>query len=197
MNNQHRRRGDELVNDIKKAALNILITDGYASVTFASVARQAHTSRSVLYHYWDTAFDLMLDSVHDGMINRVSEGDLDLSKRSLRDNLVSVGEFFLNNLTQIPLEFSQAMFYQLSQHHNKVSEILDDANQNSLSAMKHILEFAIEHHEIRIMPPLNTQLTLFQLIRYRFVVENQKMDRNKIKKLVDQVVLPAILEQGA
>ena len=60
-----RRRGDRLDAEIFRVTYRLLETEGYQAVTFARIAREAQTSRSVLYRHWDTPFDLVLDAVHD------------------------------------------------------------------------------------------------------------------------------------
>ena len=61
-----RRRGDDLENTIYAATLKILARDGYEKTTFAQIAREAKTSRTVLYRRWDTIFELVHDAIeHD------------------------------------------------------------------------------------------------------------------------------------
>ena len=60
---QSRRRGSELKEAIYKAAINILENEGYEKVTFQNVAKEAKTTRSVLYRYWNDVFDLIFEAV--------------------------------------------------------------------------------------------------------------------------------------
>ena len=88
-----RRRGDNLETTIYNVALNILERDGYDNTTFAQIAREAKTSRSVLYRRWDTVFEL----VHDAITQQNKQHNWDtvvIDTGSLRGDLIAIGEFF-------------------------------------------------------------------------------------------------------
>ncbi|MEJ5967781.1 TetR family transcriptional regulator [Lactiplantibacillus plantarum] len=54
-----RRRGNRLENAIYDTTYTLLSQYGLDQVTFSRVATAAATSRSVLYRYWDSTFDLI------------------------------------------------------------------------------------------------------------------------------------------
>ncbi|MCF7523562.1 TetR/AcrR family transcriptional regulator [Levilactobacillus brevis] len=55
-----RRRGDELESAIYQVTYQLLTTNNGTALTFSQVAKAAHTSRTVLYRYWESPFDLVL-----------------------------------------------------------------------------------------------------------------------------------------
>ena len=75
---QSRRRGSELKEAIYKAAINILENEGYEKVTFQNVAKEAKTTRSVLYRYWYDVFDLIFHKILNGV-------GMSLIKKSIKE----------------------------------------------------------------------------------------------------------------
>ena len=54
-----RRRGKALEKAILDAAYDIIETSGYDDLTFQRVAKQAQTSRTVIYRRYETPVDLL------------------------------------------------------------------------------------------------------------------------------------------
>ncbi|WP_233262389.1 TetR family transcriptional regulator, partial [Lactiplantibacillus plantarum] len=64
-----RRRGNRLENAIYDTTYTLLSQYGLDQVTFSRVATAAATSRSVLYRYWDSTFDLIFHTIIHQMAN--------------------------------------------------------------------------------------------------------------------------------
>ena len=58
-----RKRGDALVESIYNAAVRLIPHVGYANLTFQQIAKEAKTSRSVLYRRWANMFDILMEIV--------------------------------------------------------------------------------------------------------------------------------------
>lgn len=109
--NKSRRRGDQLQNDIYAVTYRLLETEGYSAINFTRIALEANTSRSVVYRYWDTPFDLVFAAVQQRM--QQSDGgfkSLDFDRASLRDNLVSVGQHFILESNNGPFRLFKMLF---------------------------------------------------------------------------------------
>ena len=109
-NKKNRRRGDELQQDIFDSTYEIFKNEGYQAITFTRVASAANTSRSVIYRYWDTPFDLVFDTVHskiktDGDMNNLDQVD----GIDLRDNLFLIGKSFTKGFDGVLVEFNKLM----------------------------------------------------------------------------------------
>lgn len=198
--NNSRRRGDALIQDIFRVTYNLLQTESFTELTFTRVAKDAHTSRSVLYRYWDTPFELALAAVHDKTqsANQLIERP-QFDNGSLRADLLFIGQHFTRWLQSIPVEFNRLILSEMASQEKQVQQLLNSANQYSLKLMHHVLTLAVSRREIKEVTqvPISTQLVLFQLIRYQFVVANKSITYQDITDWVDSIVLPAILKLTA
>ncbi|GIN71638.1 TetR family transcriptional regulator [Bacillus sp. J14TS2] len=193
-NKQGRRRGDELLEAIYEVTYQILETEGYKEINFTRIAREAKTSRSVLYRYWDTTFDLVFDTVHNKRKpNKIIMDKLDFDYGNLRSNLMFIGEDFILTLESFPKEFYRIMLSEMIQHQERSKKILLEATTFHNKLIDYVLQLAIDQKEITKWPPVETKLSLFQLIRYAFIVENEIVSKQKLESIIDYVVLPAIL----
>lgn len=193
-NKQERRRGDELLDAIYEVTYQILETEGYQEINFARIAREAKTSRSVLYRYWDTTFDLVFDAVHNKRKpDKIMIDKLDFDYGNLKSNLMFIGEDFILSLESFPKEFYRVMLLEMMQNQKRSKEILSEITNFHNELIDYVLQLAIEQKEITKWPPEETKLSLFQLIRYVFIVENEIVSKQKLESIIDYVVLPAIL----
>ncbi len=193
-NTMFRRRGDQLENAIYEVAYRLLTTEGFNAINFARIAREAKTSRSVIYRHWDTAFDLVFETVHNRFQELEDESQkTSFDKGNLRDNLLLIGQMFIKQLNSFPLEFNRMVLYEMQNSPKRIKEMLAEARKSHLQIMDHILLIAIEKKEIAKMPIVETKLALFQLIRHAIILENEPVSDKKLEALVDFIVLPAIL----
>ncbi|MEN2667345.1 hypothetical protein [Listeria aquatica] len=70
--------------------------------------------------------------------------------------------------------------------------MLAEAEQANLKLIEQALQNAIERKEIKDMPPVFTQVAMFEQIRYRTMIMDQLPTQSYIETLVDQLILPAI-----
>lgn len=193
-NKQGRRRGDELLEVIFEVTYQILETEGYQEINFTRIAREAKTSRSVLYRYWDTPFNLVFDAVHNKRkLNKINIDKLDFDYGDLRSNLIFIGEDFILTIESFPKEFYRIMLLEMIQHQKRSKKILSEATAFHNELVDYVLQLAIERKEITELPPVETKLSIFKLIRYAFIVENEIVSKQKLESIIDHVVLPAIL----
>lgn len=194
--NKSRRRGDQLQNDIYAATYRLLETEGYSAINFARIAREANTSRSVVYRYWDTPFDLVFAAVQQRMQQSEEKfKNLDFDEGSLRDHLVSVGQHFILESDQGPFRLFKMLFSEMinQQERERTSQMLAEATASNIKIMDYVLQQAVQRGEITKLPPKATKLILFEQIRYTFLLENGWVSHQKLEEIVDHVALPAIL----
>ncbi|WP_034328235.1 TetR/AcrR family transcriptional regulator [Alkaliphilus transvaalensis] len=194
-NNTMRRRGDQLQSAIYEVTYRLLTTEGFNAINFARIAREAKTSRSVIYRHWDTAFDLVFETVHNRFQELEGESQkISFDKGNLRDNLILIGQMFIKQLNSFPLEFNRMVLYEMQNSPKRIKEMLAEARKSHLQIIDDILLIAIEKKEITKMPIVETKLALFQLIRHAIILENEPISTKKLEVLVDFIVLPAILK---
>ena len=193
----NRRRGDDLETAIYQAAYALLQHNHYQTITFSKIATAAHTSRSVLYRHWDTPFELLFSAMHYHLeTTNVELNDTTFDDGNLRANLIHTGVQFITSLTSILPEFNQMMVAEMTNHSSRTRNILQNMQQGNLAIIDRILNLAIATGEIQQLPPQTTRLTLFQIIRYDFIIEANTPDTTAITAIVDDVILPAILYKG-
>lgn len=195
MSNKTRRRGEELKIALYEATFKVIQTDGIHAVTFGKIAKEAKTSSSVLYRYWENPFDLMFDTIKY-FLNKeeLSQKVLIFNQGSLREDLLYVASFFINGITKgVPNYFHLLFQIALDEgDQKKVRKLLAEAEQANLKLIEQALQNAIERKEIKKMPPVFTQVAMFEQIRYRTMIMGQLPTQSYITMLVDQLILPAI-----
>ncbi|UYO07579.1 TetR/AcrR family transcriptional regulator [Paenibacillus sp. PSB04] len=194
--NKSRRRGDQLQNDIYAVTYRLLETEGYSAINFSRIAREANTSRSVVYRYWDTPFDLVFAAVQQRMQQSEEElNNLDFDRGSLRDSLVYVGQYFILESNNGPFRLFKMLFSEMinQQERERTGQMLAKATGANIKMMDYVLQRAVQRGEITKFPPKATKLILFEQIRYTFMLENGLVSDQKLEEIVDHVVLPAIL----
>ncbi|GAY72403.1 TetR/AcrR family transcriptional regulator [Lentilactobacillus kosonis] len=186
-----RKTNKELNDQIFSAAINILNTEGYEQVTFNNIAKQAGTSRPVLYRHWGSAFELLLDAEEyfDDEEADTFE-NLDFSNRSLRENLVvSLAHFDGSQ------PFLRAILIELGNDNPVVHKYFDGLHQQQLYIMERMLSAAQLNNEIKHTVTDNVKLLPFNLMLYQAMVDQSPVTKDWIENLVDTVVLPAIMNQ--
>ncbi|WP_394456790.1 TetR/AcrR family transcriptional regulator [Leuconostoc suionicum] len=186
-----RRRGDRLEKIIYKSTLKILERDGYAKTSFAEIARDSKTSRTVLYRRWDSVFEL----VHDALTSRDSIESLEhlkIDTGNLRDDLISLGNFFQDYGSQVNNEFIRASVQEFSNGSLLARRLMSRARRSNLATMKQIVDNAIQHGELEHVPSEQVQLLLFELLRYHDILVHDQFEPN-VTAIIDEIVLPAFL----
>ncbi|QBO37471.1 TetR/AcrR family transcriptional regulator [Periweissella cryptocerci] len=189
--NTTRRSGEALTRAIYTAALDILNTAGFEKVTFANVARQAETARTVLYKRWDSPFAMLFDAVqyfsHDGSDDAPA---VDFTGHTLRENLISiVNHFHVSN------PFMRALLFELGRNSPEVQKIFEDMRQQELFYMERVLSQAQLTGEIKHTVTDYVKLMPFNLVLYQAIISQTDLTPGFGIELVDSVVLPAIMAQ--
>jgi len=188
-----RRRGDNLEQAIFQNTLKVLNTEGYSAISFARIARESNTSRSVLYHHWDSPFDLTLAAVHNqNQQPAASQTMVYYDTGQLRSDLLFIGQHFILELNKIPENFRGALLVEMSQSPRQVQKILTEADALTTKVLHQALQQAITRQELVDLPNQTSQNALLKLIRYSFIIENHPVTQSELEDMIDAVVLPAI-----
>ncbi|WMT39338.1 TetR/AcrR family transcriptional regulator [Paenibacillus sp. D2_2] len=193
-----RRRGEELEVAILEAAYDIIHESGYENMTFQNVAKQAETSRTVIYRRYETQVDLLHAVVHYKSTQALGGDMIDLiqNKGSLRLDLLSVVEIYQQFFETISSEVLSATLLVLSQKNDSVKEWSVSARNSNMQVMKRIEGFAKErgeiHHEFTTM-----QMSLpFDFLRVENIMRGGAVTREYQIQLVDEVLLPIFSGQA-
>lgn len=195
---QSRRRGSELKEAIYKAAINILENEGYEKVTFQNVAKEAKTTRSVLYRYWNDVFDLIFEAVRFNISQnpkwRGNVIDQEINKGSLRQDLIELLTFMRENFLLYPKGFLAFVSFMQSQGKNFLESTVGNVLPSNLIIMERLLARAQERGEAREKIGQSAKVLPFQMTRYHMLLEGQSMNDEQIKELVDEVLLPIYIK---
>ena len=195
---QSRRRGSELKEAIYKAAINILENEGYEKVTFQNVAKEAKTTRSVLYRYWNDVFDLIFEAVRFNISQnpkwRGNVIDQEINKGSLRQDLIELLTFMRENFLLYPKGFLAFVSFMQSQGKNVLESTVGNVLPSNLIIMERLLARAQERGEAREKIGQSAKVLPFQMTRYHMLLEGQSMNDKQIKELVDEVLFPIYIK---
>ena len=192
-----RKRGDELLESIYTAAIEIIRDEGYGSLTFLRIARLARTGRAGLYRRWATPLDL----IREIMTYRSAQAlggdmvDLLIDTGSLRGDLLYLLNLYQKIYVSVGPEVMNAMLFEMSQNNMRIPEIKNNAAYRNVETMEKILGFAKARGE-KIKPLSERALRLpFELIRMTFLWERRALDQADQERLVDEILLPVYYAQ--
>lgn len=189
-----RRRGSELNGAIYNATIDLLEKKGYEAVTFQNVAQLAHTTRSVIYRYWDNNFSLIYEAAryhieknpnwHGAVIDQV------FNTGSLREDLITMATYTRENSKLYPKNFLSFIFFEQSQGKGILDNMVSEITNNNLIIVERILARAQERGEARETIGQTAKVLPFQILRYHIMIGGDPITDKDIIALVDEVLLP-------
>ncbi|MFD1675941.1 TetR/AcrR family transcriptional regulator [Alicyclobacillus fodiniaquatilis] len=190
-----RKRGQELEVAILEAADEIIKNLGYEQLTFQNVAKQAETSRSVIYRRYETPIDLLRALVRYKLERALGGNMIDLFEEngSLRADLLAAIRLYHKFSEAVGPEVLSAMLFELSQKNQGSQRWVKQAREGNIELMKKIQEFASQRGEIN--HEFSTlQMTLpFDLLRLEYIINSGNVTDEYMTQLVDEVLLPIYL----
>lgn len=192
---QERRRGEELEIAILNAAKDIIETRGYSELTFQNVAKEAATSRTVIYRRYTTTLELLQALVRykSQMIFDGPLIDLVEDQKSLREDLILVMLLFQKIFENVGLGVMDAMLFELRQNNKHSMDWLNSAQKNNIKLMEKIQNFAIDREEIDYEFTRIQMLLPFNILRIENLLNGKAITTEYICQLVDEILLPVYL----
>lgn len=187
-----RRRGEELEKAILDAAYEIIETSGYEEMTFQRVARQAQTSRTVIYRRYETPVDLLHALVQYRSIRAMGGRMIDLlrDQGSLRADLLEVVRIYQRFFDAIGQKLMSAVMTEFSRDYERFRDWFEQALDSNVRIMKTVEENAKRRGEItHDFTELQMRLP-FDLLRVENVIRHERITAAYLTRLVDEVLLP-------
>ena len=187
-----RKRGDQLLESIYDATIEIIRNDGYGNLTFLKISRVARTGRTVLYRRWATPFDLVREIVAYKSEQALGGDLIDLVKDtgSLRGDLLYTIKLYQKIYMSVGPEIMNAVLLEMSQNNTRIPTIKSDVDYKNIQVIEKLVQFARARGE-RIKPLSKTALALpFDLIRMHFILEQHVFSKAEQEQLVDEILLP-------
>lgn len=187
-----RKRGEELEVAILEAADEIIKTKGYWSLTFQNVAKQAKTSRTVIYRRYETPLEILHALVKYKSKQAFDRPMIDLlkDKGSLRADLIAVMELFQQLFGKIGLGVLEAMLFELRQRNEESLLWLNQAQESNIKVMKKVQSFAMRRGEIKHEFSRMQMILPFNILRLENLMNGRNLTKEYIIQLVDEVLMP-------
>lgn len=191
---ERRRRESELKEAIYTATVELLENKGYKAVTFQHVAQRAHTTRSVLYRYWEDTFELIFEAARYHVQKSTkwhgSVMDQEFNSKNLRTDLINMITYMRGNSQLYPKNFLSFIFFEQSQGRKLISGAILEITDSNLIIIERILARAQERGEATENIGRSAKLLPFQISRYHIMFDGTPMSDKDILTLVDEVLLP-------
>ena len=187
-----RRRGEELEAAILDAAYDIIQTTGYEGLTFQRVAKQAQTSRTVIYRRYETPVDLLHALVRYKTTQALGGRMIDLirDQGSLRANLLAVVNIYQRFFDAVGSKLLGAVLIEFSRDHERFRTWSEQAYDINIKIMKKVEEYARRRGEInREFTEMQMSLP-FDLLRIENIIRNGNITAAYLTRLVDEVLMP-------
>ncbi|WP_436896558.1 TetR/AcrR family transcriptional regulator [Mammaliicoccus sciuri] len=188
---QKRRYSNQLKKEIYNITYELINTEGYRSVNFSTIANYARTSRSVMYRYWETKHDLLIDTIIYQVENTKSNlNNLNFDKGNMRDNLIFVGYKFIEEVKSPPFSYINLLCNDDTLIYN--CKLFPKIRASNIKTMDYIFNLAIHKGEISKIPPDIVKLTYFQLLRSTSLKNNNTIFKYSVVEIVDDIIIPSI-----
>ena len=185
-----RRRGTALEEAILDAAWTELSDQGYANLTFESVAKRAGTSRTVLHRRWVGRAELVAAAIARYVrLNPLETPDLGNVRDELLFLLRGYSRWSPPRLVRLVFEMSEDM----EKAHSNFSAIKSQIGLHHRPPTEDILDRAVARGEIdplRLTPRLASLPT--DLARHEIMITLEPLSEAAILEIVDQIFLPLV-----
>lgn len=194
--NDSRRRGDALEHDIFAATYTLLQEQDYQQITFSQVAARAHTSRSVIYRYWDNVLDLVMQTIFyeiEVTPSVLNQDDFDMG--SLRADLIALATTFARATQTGPNQYFRIVFLSAvrQDQRRELQRVMDRVRAGNLAIMDQLIQRAVQRGELVRVPNQTARMVLFDMLRYYDMTYGvAAIDGDRIHHLVDDIVMPAL-----
>jgi AcrR family transcriptional regulator len=187
-----RRRGDELVDAILKAAWDELSEMGYAGLTIEGVATRAKTNKSVIYRRWENKSRLVIETLKK-YIPRSEK--VTPNTGNLRDDVFLLLKRIAVPLQMIGGETIHGLMVEYFSKHiiNSFPQIMSGIEGRFENYMRDILKNAELRGEVDLEKITSRIISLpLDLVRYEILTTHKPITDNVLNEIVDDIFMPLI-----
>ncbi|MFT3755712.1 MAG: TetR/AcrR family transcriptional regulator [Pseudoxanthomonas sp.] len=177
-----RRTAEQVLDAIRKAVWEQFIESGYASITFAGIARRSGVVKPVLYRrYSDRA-----TMVYDAILSSSEKFEIPAPTGSLRSDLIVWYTRAESRVSAVGLASYRGL---IGEANDQILEMIRKSSRTIAQKIStHVIEPARQRGELGPLPlDAETIYTPSRLMRDRAVFEGELVD---IPAFVDAIVLP-------
>lgn len=189
----HRRRGQELEDDILAATLALLQETKYEDITMDMIAQNAHTNKSVLYRRWDSKSDIVLAALRTRSSHAADQLREVPDTGSLKGDF---SELFSRMTTVLDTMRYENIIGLMRERLGGISmrDYFDTfTHKNFLSKMvRTFFEHAAERGEVDLdhFDPVLCDLPMFVLINAFYGTDSPKIDQKQLDHILNDILMP-------
>lgn len=187
-----RRRGDELVDAILKAAWDELSEMGYTSLTIEGVAARAKTNKAVIYRRWENKSRLVIETLKK-YIPRSEK--VTPNTGDLREDVFLLLKRIAVPLQMIGGETIHGLMVEYFSKHimNSFPQIMSGIEGRFENYMRDILKNAELRGEVDLEKITSRIISLpLDLVRYEILTTHKPITQNVLNEIVDDIFMPLI-----
>ncbi|MGI9158044.1 MAG: TetR/AcrR family transcriptional regulator [Marmoricola sp.] len=180
-------------DEILDATLSLLLDVGYDRLTMDAVAKQAHASKATLYRRWETKTSLIVDT----LLRAKGAPHMDLPDTgTLRGDLVAL--FCGGHTGQAGTKVLGAVVTALTNDPDFAEEFREKFIAPKVLVSQQVYARAMERGEIRDDLDLEVIVpAMAGILMHRAFVLGQPTTDDTVRRVVDHVILPAVLAPDA
>lgn len=184
-----RRRGAELDDAIRAAALELLARGGPAAVTMEAVASAARTSKPVLYRRWPDSRTLLRDTLL--VIARTAIPHEDTG--SYRGDMLALLRGWAALFTGPQAAILRGVVAASVQDEQLAETFRRDVIGYRKAEMSALLARGVQRGDVRVDVPVHLARELGQsLLWHRLLVTGDPIDDDLVVEIVDEVLVPFV-----
>jgi AcrR family transcriptional regulator len=178
---------------LREAALAVLADVGYRALTMDAVAATARAGKATIYRRWDSKLDLVIDSCNQLVSEHIPAPDTGSLAGDLREFLSSFARF----LSGPAGKAAQALVGELPHEPELADAFRKSFLRSQRDVLRAVLERAAGRGEVDEEAPKGMAVELAgAALIYRLMLTGDPLDELFVDKLVDQVLVPLLVQRN-
>jgi len=179
---QGRPRDPHVDEAIRRAALDLLIEEGFARMSMEAVATRAGVGKAAIYRRWDSKTALVVEAVHDRVVCGVDwprTGDI-------RADLEVIFTQMMRSMTGVEGELMAAVVSEMARNAELATAFFDQFVASRRAELRDRIRAAMDEGQL---PPGDVEMLSevgFAIIRHRRLFSNSPLTDDLPKRIVQQ-----------
>ncbi|MDF3001400.1 MAG: transcriptional regulator [Bacillota bacterium] len=181
-----RPRSEETRKAILSAAYEMLVENGFKSITIEGISERAGVSKATIYKWWPNKAAVVLDGFFDATVSMLGIPDTGSVKEDLFIQISSLASFLTSSKGKVLLE----LIAEGQSDSNVAQEYRNRYFHPRRLISKAILEKAEARHELKKDLDLELLIDLlFAPLFYRLLITGEPVDPFFIERLISYVLI--------
>ena len=186
-------RGADREAAIRRAALELLVEEGYDRMSMDAVAARARASKATIYRRWPGKRELVLEAVRSRAVPSFDPPDTG----SLRGDIITLRRAMADGIGRHEVALMSGVVHAM----RSTPELADCVRERIISEKRYIGDTIVGHAKSRGELPPDADAEVFHevapaLMLFRLLVCGMPVDDEFLAHVADDVLVP-LLERGA